>query len=144
MIETVALAQAASLAPTAPVATGPVARAPADADAVARFGELMAAAPVPAPPVAQAPVAASIAGAFPLRAATLGDQVLGGLQQVQNDFHAKLQQVNRLFESGAPAPGVGELLRLQLGMAQMSVQLEVVGKAVSRSTQNIDQLVRMQ
>ena len=44
---------------------------------------------------------------------------------------------------GLPAPGVPELLRMQLGMANMAVQLEVVGKTIARSTQNIDQLVRV-
>lgn len=141
MIETVALAQAAAAA--APT-VGPVVRPPAvaDPDAVARFAELMAAAPPP--PVAPAPMAASIAGAYPLRPATLGDQVLGSLQRVQNDWHGKLEAVGRMMEPGAPAPGVSELLRMQLGMAHMSVQLEVVGKTIARSTQNIDQLVRMQ
>lgn len=142
MIETAALAQA--VAATQPATVGPVARPPAaaDPDAVARFAELMAAAPTP--PLAPAPVAASVAGAYPLRPATLGDQVLNSLQRVQNDWHDKLQSVGRMLEPGAPAPGVPELLRMQLGMANMAVQLEVVGKTIARSTQNIDQLVRMQ
>lgn len=138
MIETVALAQAVQATTVGPVARPP---AVADPDAVARFAELMATA---APPVAPAPVAASIAGAYPLRAATLGDQVLRGLQRVQGDFNGHLSAVGRMLDAGAPAPGVTELLRMQLGMSHMAVQLEVVGKAIARSTQNIDQLVRMQ
>ena len=39
---------------------------------------------------------------------------------------------------------VSDLLRLQLSMAQLSLQAELVGKVIGRSTQNIDQLVRMQ
>ena len=97
-----------------------------------------------APAAAPAPVAASIAGAYPLRPASLGDQVLQGLQRVQTDFNGHLSAVGRMLDAGAPAPGVSELLRMQLGMSHMAVQLEVVGKAIARSTQNIDQLVRMQ
>jgi type III secretion protein I len=137
MIETVALAQAVQATTVGPVARPP---AVADPDAVARFAELMAS----APPVAPAPVAASIAGAYPLRPASLGDQVLQGLQRVQTDFNGHLSAVGRMLDAGAPAPGVSELLRMQLGMSHMAVQLEVVGKAIARSTQNIDQLVRMQ
>lgn len=140
MIETVALAQAT--APAAPAAVGPVARAPADADAVQRFAEAMAAGSPP--PVAPAPVAASIADAYPLRPATLGDRVLGSLQRVQDGFNGHLSAVNQMLDPSRPAPAVTELLRMQIGAAQMAVQLEVVGKAIGRSTQNIDQLVRMQ
>jgi type III secretion protein I len=142
MIEvTAALAQAL---PAAPAAPAPVMRGAAP-DAATRFAELMAA--QDAPPAALSPVAQSIAGTYgtyPTRPATLGDQVLGGLQKVQGDFQGHVQAVGRMLEPGAPALGVPELLRLQLGMAQLAVQVEVVGKAIGRSTQNIDQLVRMQ
>ncbi|MBL8334032.1 MAG: type III secretion system inner rod subunit SctI [Rubrivivax sp.] len=140
MIETVALAQATA---TAPAAVGPVARAPAETDAVQRFAEAMAAGSPP-PPVAPAPVAASIADAFPLRPSTLGDRVLGSLQRVQTDFNGHLSAVNQLLDPSRPAPAVTELLRMQIGAAHMAVQLEVMGKVIGRSTQNIDQLVRMQ
>lgn len=139
MIEvTAALAQAL---PAAPAAPAPVTRSAAP-DAATRFAELMAV--QDAPPAALSPVAQSIAGTYPLRPATLGDQVLGGLQKVQGDFQGHLQAVGRMLDPSAPAPGVTELLRMQLGMAQLAVQVEVVGKAIGRSTQNIDQLVRMQ
>jgi type III secretion protein I len=40
-------------------------------------------------------------------------------------------------------PAISDMLRLQTELLQVSVQYELVGKAVSRSTQNIDTLVRM-
>ncbi len=43
----------------------------------------------------------------------------------------------------ATAPNIGDMLRVQSEMLQVSVQYELVGKAVSRTTQNIDTLVRM-
>jgi type III secretion protein I len=140
MIElTAALAQ---VLPAAPAPVAPMVRSAAAPDAATRFAERMAAPDVP--PAALSPVAQSIAGTYATRPATLGDQVLGGLQKVQGDFQGHLQAVGRLLEPGAPALGVPDLLRLQLGMAQLAVQVEVVGKAIGRSTQNIDQLVRMQ
>jgi type III secretion protein I len=33
---------------------------------------------------------------------------------------------------------------LQLGITQVSIQYDLVGKIISRSTQNIDQLVKLQ
>ena len=40
-------------------------------------------------------------------------------------------------------PSIADMLRLQADLVQISVQYEMVGKAVSRTTQNIDTLVRM-
>ncbi|HSW06936.1 type III secretion system inner rod subunit SctI [Aquabacterium sp.] len=156
MIEISTLAQTVAAVAADPV---PLKRAAAP-DAAARFAELMAqdaapaaslhaVAPAQAPAQAPAspalsPVAESIAGIYPPRPATLGDQVLQGLHQVQNDFQGHVAAVGRMLAPGAAPLGVPELLRLQLGMAQLAVQVEVVGKAIGRSTQNIDQLVRMQ
>ena len=39
---------------------------------------------------------------------------------------------------------VAELLKVQVALMQISVQYELIGKAVSRSTQNLDQLVKVQ
>lgn len=47
------------------------------------------------------------------------------------------------LDAVAEQPELGNLLRLQADMLQLSVQYEVVGKAVTRSTQNLDTLVRM-
>jgi type III secretion protein I len=149
MIEVAALA--ASLPNAAAPALVPANAPPRSAapDAATRFAELMAQDPPPvsplsAPNLALNPLAEAVAGSYALRPATLGDQVLQGLQKVQGDFQGHLQSVGRMLDPSAAAPGVTELLRLQLGMAQLAVQVEVVGKAIGRSTQNIDQLVRMQ
>ena len=136
MIEIAALAQVAQAAvPNTQPASAP------SASAAARFAELMAQDGVPS---ARDGLAEAVAGAYPQRPATLGDQVLNSLQKVQDGFGEGIAKVGRMLEPGAAAPGVPELLRMQLAMAQLSVQVEVLGKAIGRSTQNIDQLVRMQ
>ena len=63
---------------------------------------------------------------------------------MQSSFGETVGAVQKSLDPGAPAPGVSDLLRLQLSMAQLSLQAELVGKVIGRSTQNIDQLVRMQ
>ena len=138
MIDPTTLAQALPPLDLGSAAAPAAALRPAEPDAAARFAERMAeAAPLPGV-AAPAPVTA------PITAPTLGEQVLQGLQQVQGDFQSHLQAVGRMLAPGAPTPDVADLLRLQLAMAQLSVQVEVVGKAIGRSTQNLDQLVRMQ
>lgn len=74
---------------------------------------------------------------------TLGDRVLSGLQNVSTD----LQKTWHSVETALNQPGelgVRDLLKLQFGLATMSVQYELIGKVVSRSTQDIDQLVKLQ
>ena len=128
------------------VASGTPAAAPAaPADAGARFTELMNTA---APPAEPAPIAAAIpqaiAQAYPAVEGSLGDRILQGLNRVQSSFGETVSAVQKSLDPGAPPPGVSDLLRLQLSMAQLSLQAELVGKVIGRSTQNIDQLVRMQ
>ena len=131
------------------VATPTPAAAPAlslpTADAGARFTELMAAPTPPASPAAipQA-IPQAIAEAYPSSEGSLGDRILRGLNRVQSSFGETVGAVQKSLDPGAPAPGVSDLLRLQLSMAQLSLQAELVGKVIGRSTQNIDQLVRMQ
>lgn len=132
-----------ALPAVAPDAAAPAAVDPAQAERFAALATPVAdAAPAATglAPLAAPPATASVA----MPDGTMGDRLLQGLQQVQGDFQAHLQAVGRLLEPGAPPATVPELLKLQLAMAQLSVQVEVVGKAIGRSTQNLDQLVRMQ
>lgn len=131
-------------------------RLPADQLAVARFAEIMDAQPTP---VAQA-VQTSLAAVSPSQASlmgggsevsasavqgprTLGDQVLAGMQNLSEDFQQSWKTVSAALESGS-AMTTSDMLKLQMGLTQMSIQYELVGKAISRSTQNLDQLVKLQ
>ena len=135
---------AARAVASATPATAPALPVP-QADAGARFTELMS---TTTPTAEPAPIAAAIpqaiAQAYPAGEGSLGDRILRGLNRVQSSFGETVSAVQKSLDPGAPAPGVSDLLRLQLSMAQLSLQAELVGKVIGRSTQNIDQLVRMQ
>lgn len=74
---------------------------------------------------------------------TLGSQILNGLRAGVAGFSDKWTGMAARLNAVAEQPEMGNLLRLQADMLQLSVQYEVVGKAVTRSTQNLDTLVRM-
>ena len=74
---------------------------------------------------------------------TLGSQILNGLRSGVAGFSDKWTGMAARLDAVAEQPELGNLLRLQADMLQLSVQYEVVGKAVTRSTQNLDTLVRM-
>jgi type III secretion protein I len=119
----------------------------ADPAASQRFAALMAAAPespTALPPADPAPLSAAIGRAYPVADGTLGERILQGLNGVQSNFKDTMAAVSKSLDTAGAPPSVSDLLRLQLSMAQLSLQAELVGKVIGRSTQNIDQLVRMQ
>ena len=108
------------------------------ASAAADFAQLMAPDdPPPADAVAHAPASTS-----PNGNPTMGDAILSGLRGVSSDVSEKWNAVSRALDM--PNMQTADLLRLQLKVSQMSVEYDLVGKAISRSTQNVDQLVKLQ
>lgn len=128
-----------------PAIPGLMGLAAADPQATARFADLMAqpSAPVSASAPLHDEVSTVHGSVAPATGGTLGDAILGGIKNASADFQDKWASVQSVLEGGK-LTSVSEMLKLQLGVVQMSVQYEVLGKAVSRSTQNIDQLVKMQ
>lgn len=49
-----------------------------------------------------------------------------------------------LNSTASASLNIQDMLKLQMQLVQTSFQYELVGKAISRSTQNLDQLVRIQ
>ncbi|MDQ8033443.1 EscI/YscI/HrpB family type III secretion system inner rod protein [Bordetella genomosp. 1] len=116
------------------------------ADATERFNRVMGAAdpevgaPTGVHAALQAAFAAPADGAAP---ATLGSQILSGLQSTTGDFSQKWQGIAANLDRLGAQSSLSDMLRLQGELLQVSVQYELVGKAVARTTQNIDTLVRM-
>ena len=92
-------------------------------------------------------VSAALQSAFaaaPLDAApTLGSQILSGLRGVAGDFSDKWKDISHSLEGLSKQPAISDMLRVQTELLQVSEQYDLIGKAVARSTQNIDTLVRM-
>jgi len=148
----IAALSTAALAHAAPL---PATRAAPGALATERFAALMSA-PVANAPVVSAPpmaapaltgVQAALQSAFvPAPPATLGGQILSGLRSTAADFSQKWQGIagslDQISQSGGQL-SASQMLRLQGQLLQVSVEYELIGKAVSRATQNVDTLVRM-
>lgn len=124
-----------------------------DALAAARFTELMrldaTPAAQPAPDIAPVSAIYQTQGPLPVAPvapdpnASIGDRILSGMQSLSSDVQQSWQTVKTALDN----PGnmtTAEMLKLQMGLTQMSIQYDLVGKAISRSTQNLDQLLKMQ
>ncbi len=136
----------AALAPatTGPIATDPIAKAAPDSLAAARFAALMAQPPAPAAAAAPPEVAALAAGAGPAGPASVGDRILSGMHGVAGDMQTAWGNISDMLRAGEHQVGIQDMLRLQMNLMQVTMQYELVGKAVSRTGQNIDHLVRLQ
>jgi type III secretion apparatus protein, YscI/HrpB, C-terminal domain len=90
-----------------------------------------------------AAVQSAFAAAPAVQESTLGGQILAGLRGATADFSAKWQNIANALDGMGAQPAISDMLRLQTQLVQVTVQYELVGKAVARSTQNIDTMVRM-
>ena len=141
----IAALSAAALPDT--LAPSPKIAAPATA-AVEQFNVLMNAPEVT--PITNAPathgVQAAVQAAFapPLEPLpTIGTQILASLQSGATEFADKWQRIAGGLEQIAEQPRMADMMRVQAELLQVSVQYELVGKGISRATQDVDSLVRM-
>lgn len=143
-MDTTVIAQLATQAITASPIEAANAPVPADEVTATRFAEMMKAAPVPDD---LARVGAAATPSAPpdgsTRPTTLGDSILEGVKHLSHEFDETRRAVRASLDPGH-SMSFSDALRLQLSLTELSIQNELVGKAISRSTQNIDQLVKMQ
>ncbi|MVW78580.1 type III secretion system inner rod subunit SctI [Bordetella sp. 02P26C-1] len=110
-----------------------------------RFNAMMSSAPVHAVATTATPAGAMIstAASSALQGQGLGHQILAGLQSASSGYTQRWKDMAIGLEQVARHPSAANMLKVQSELLQASVQYELVGKAISRSTQNIDTLVRM-
>ena len=130
-----------NIAATELSAADPTTLAP-DAQATARFAEIMQANPT-TPVSGEQAVASEVAVSVNGTSQTVGERILGGLSSLSADFQHNWKSVAAAMD-GKSMTTTADMLNLQINLTQMAVQYDLFGKAISRSTQNIDQLVKMQ
>jgi len=93
-----------------------------------------------------APAVAPVEAAQNVRAAdgprNLGNAILDGLEAASRDVSQRWPAAAQAIEK--PEIGVADLLRLQLNVVQGSLQWELVTKAVGKSAQNLEQIIKAQ
>lgn len=79
-----------------------------------------------------------------LEPASLGNKILNNLQNTSAEINNGWQAVTKSIASQNAQPSMADLLQTQTQLLQASIHYELVGKAIAKSTQNIDSIVRMQ
>lgn len=119
----------------------PVRSAP-DAGAVNRFNDYMTAQPQDADAVTAAQPVAAKDAANPV-GRTPGDGILNSLNSLGSDLSRSWQSATQAIK-GDQIPTTQDMLRVQIELIGMSMTHEMVNKCITRSTQNLDQLVKLQ
>ena len=86
------------------------------------------------------PAAATPSG--PAAPRTMGDAILQGLQSASTDITNAWRATGEVLNK--PDITVSDMLRVQTMLLQSSVQYELVGKAVSKSTQSLENILKTQ
>ncbi len=82
--------------------------------------------------------------AVPAGPSSLGDTILRGIEKVRGGLNEGLAQTNALIDPESGPISTARLLQFQVGMLNMGFQYEMVAGVVTKTAQNIDQLVKMQ
>jgi hypothetical protein len=75
---------------------------------------------------------------------TLGDVIISRLDVIGTNYKNNVANVHALLEQPPGNLRLTDLLKVQLEMAAVSLEVELVGKSVSKTVQHIDQLSKLQ
>lgn len=75
---------------------------------------------------------------------SLGDQILARLDAVGDSYKQNVSRVYTALDKSPRDNTVEELLKMQLDIAVVSLEVEVIGKGVQKSVQHVETLSKMQ
>lgn len=93
----------------------------------------------PNPSLAISPAAGEAVSAPPKN---LGEAIISTLQTASTDMSRNWSTAAQLVAQ--PNLTMADMLRLQMTVIQSSIQYELLGKAISKSTNNLDQILKTQ
>ena len=116
--------------------------APSSTSDVERFRQVLFApseGAQPNPSLAISPAASEAVSAPPKN---LGEAIISTLQTASTDMSRNWSTAAQLVAQ--PNLTMADMLRLQMTVIQSSIQYELLGKAISKSTNNLDQILKTQ
>jgi hypothetical protein len=75
--------------------------------------------------------------------ATMGDGILTSMQNLSDNFKKVHEDVVRSLDNSGDMK-LTDMLKLQINMSEMSFQWDAFSKVVTKSTQNLEQLLKLQ
>lgn len=142
-----AIAAAAATLSATPLQAAPAMAPAGDVD---RFAALMSPQPAGAPAGVHSgadahPVRATgVASAEPAKKTSLGDAILRSLDNAGQGYLDSNRYISEVLNAGGSGMSAVDMIRIQVEVVKSSIVAELVGKGVSQTTKNIDQLTKLQ
>jgi type III secretion system YscI/HrpB-like protein len=73
----------------------------------------------------------------------MGDGILAGMQNLSDNFKKVHADVVRTLDNTGDM-NLSDMLKLQMHLSEMSFQWDAFSKVVTKSTQNLEQLLKLQ
>lgn len=73
---------------------------------------------------------------------SLGETILGGMQDLSADTRQRYAQIGEVLAK--PNLNMSDLMSLQFSLLQTSLQFEIASKGISKLTQNLDSVLKTQ
>jgi type III secretion system YscI/HrpB-like protein len=118
----------------------PVMRSVSESDA-GRLADLLSMQEVQAPAPGQGP--APVADTAPSNN-SIGDAILRSMDSAGRSYKAKAGEIDQLMTVDSAKFTTTDLLRIQFQLINASMQVDLISKAISKGTQHIDQLTKLQ
>jgi hypothetical protein len=114
----------------------------ADSGAAARFSELLEA---PTDAASEESAVDEVAGpSAPTSPATVGDQIIGAMKNASVDMQKGWAQIGGILDRPSSQIGLNEIMKAQMQLVRITFDAEIWSKGISRATQNIESLEKMQ
>lgn len=77
--------------------------------------------------------------------ANMGDAIIRGMQAVGQHYQETTNGLHASIKESAASPlNIGGLLQIQARLIEVTMEVEVVSKGISKTTQHVDQLTKLQ
>lgn len=75
---------------------------------------------------------------------SMGEVILAKMDNVGKKFTTHMEQVHSLLDKAPNSLSLPELLKIQIELGALTLEIDLVGKGVTKATQDVDQLSKLQ
>jgi primase-polymerase (primpol)-like protein len=111
---------------------------------VSKFSDLMKnVTPKNDPTIANPDEAVRLIDASNMEVRSMGEVILAKMDSVGKKFTTNMEEIHTLLEKSPNSLSLPDLLKLQIELGALSLEIDLVGKGVTKATQDVDQLSKL-
>jgi hypothetical protein len=75
---------------------------------------------------------------------SMGEVILAKMDSVGKKFTTNMEEIHSLLEKSPNSLSLPDLLKIQIELGALTLEIDLVGKGVTKATQDVDQLSKLQ